>query len=49
MAEGVNGRLFSTMFEMMVHRLGDDPASWPAREVDLEMEKRGDFQPLDLS
>ncbi len=47
--EGVNGRLFSTMFEMMVHRLGDDPASWPEREIALEMEKRGDFQPLDVS
>lgn len=46
--EGVNGRLFSTIYEMIVHKLGADPKGWPAREHSLEMEKRGDFLPLDL-
>ena len=46
--EGVNGRLFTTIFEMMVDRLGADASEWPARELALELEKRGDFQPLDL-
>lgn len=46
--EGVNGRLFTTLFEMLVHRLGADARDWPARERELELEKRGAFQPLDL-
>ena len=45
--EAINGRLYRTITEMIVHPLGDDPTLWPARELTAELNRRGAFMPLE--